>query len=523
MEKLFESICIAQATGQDHEFSVMANVFFECFQSYLKPLRAWMDNGMIIPDDGVFFVAMTDQSSERSSLWHDRYVLRRRQDGSLFAPNFLHAAGLKILNTGKSVVFLKELDQRASLNENSVGAEPQLHFDTICSAFDHIMMPPFMDLFHAAFDGWIRSKYSNAVISLKTRIIQQCGLWTSLDALEYLYFSRDGTIFQSFLDNIFEKLDARGRSWTDRFILTELAQETFGSIRSVGIAQLGIRTVGAKGSKRSLRALNGLVVDYSLRWPIANIIRQEAVATYQRIFTLICQVYRAKYVLRVLQLRSTKTISRLGSVEQLEHFLRHRLIWFTDSIHSYLLATVIEPETASMRQRLEAAEDIDAMTAIHAQYISRLEGQCLLSRNLAPIYQPIISILDLCVTFSDVNARDVSDRALSSPQASGASGRSKRLGAAFRREARRATAEDSSDDEDGESSNERSADYDADAESPTPVGRSYEDMLTSMKEQYERLLHFLTAGLRGVSRAGGESCWETLAEKLEWGMQRGVA
>jgi len=198
-------------------------------------------------------------------------------------------------------------------------------------------------------------------------------------------------------------------------------------------------------------------------------------------------------------------------------------MWFTDTLHSYLLATVIEPETASMRERLEAAEDIDAMATIHAQYIARLEAQCLLSKNLRPIHQPVISILDLCVTFSDAHVHNISHGAQPSTKVNETSKAARRRsGAAFRREARRPTAESSSDNEDRETDDDESAEYDADAESPTPIGSSYEDRLKNMKEQYERLLHFVAAGLRGVGRAGGEYCWEMLAEKLEWGMGRGV-
>ncbi|KAF7192915.1 putative agmatine deiminase [Pseudocercospora fuligena] len=42
------------------------------------------------------------------------------------------------------------------------------------------------------------------------------------------------------------------------------------------------------------------------------------------------------------------------------------------------------------------------------------------------------------------------------------------------------------------------------------------DSITVMQDQFERSLKFLIAGIRGVSRAGGESALETLAERLEW-------
>ena len=41
-----------------------------------------------------------------------------------------------------------------------------------------------------------------------------------------------------------------------------------------------------------------------------------------------------------------------------------------------------------------------------------------------------------------------------------------------------------------------------------------------MKDQFGQLCGFVNAGLRGVTRAGGQQCWEILAEKLEWGMEK---
>ena len=39
---------------------------------------------------------------------------------------------------------------------------------------------------------------------------------------------------------------------------------------------------------------------------------------------------------------------------------------------------------------------------------------------------------------------------------------------------------------------------------------------TPLMEEFNRALSFVKAGLRGVSRAGGETLLEKLAERLEW-------
>jgi gamma-tubulin complex component 5 len=171
-----------------------------------------------------------------------------------------------------------------------------------------------------------------------------------------------------------------------------------------------------------------------------------------------------------------------------------------------------------MTTRLGNAEDIDAMAEIHAKYISRLQAQCLLSKNLSPINQAIISLLDLGVLFTDVllqNCRKNTDSFTAQPQPnlSRDKRKTRRKPAQNRRRSVMPAPESSSDGDEED-------DYDADAESTTSHEATFAESLAKIQEQFDRLVPFITAGLRSVSRAGGEVCWEMLAEKLDWQTSR---
>ena len=73
---------------------------------------------------------------------------------------------------------------------------------------------------------------------------------------------------------------------------------------------------------------------------------------------------------------------------------------------------------------------------------------------------------------------------------------------------RRGQAEsDSDDDED---------DNEAEMESYISFQEeAYVARMRRIRDQFDRLIEFVRTGLRGVARAGGESAWEMLAEKLE--------
>ncbi|KAJ9640045.1 phosphoribosylformylglycinamidine synthase [Coniosporium tulheliwenetii] len=510
LEALFDDTNIAQMAGDPGTFRFMADIFFECLQTYLKPVRKWMEEGELETDDQIFFVGVSDKGSEASSLWHERFVLRHGTDGNLHAPKFLHPAVRKVFNTGKSITFLKELGHNRMQDAFRTDVEPSLEFETVCSQNPAMLLTPFAELFNAAFENWIRSKHSAASLTLRQRLYEECGLWRSLDALEYIYFSRDGTLFQAFADELFERLEGRRRVWDDRFLLTELAQTTFSGIGCVNEDSIAIRVTSTKYPRRSIKTLSSISIEYMLPWSITNVIRRTSFKTYQRIFTFLLQVYRAKHLLRKLDFRSSHAV-KVTKHTHLIYSLRYHMLWFTDILHAYLTSTVIDASTTTMRKRMAEAEDIDAMATVHEDYINRLRSQCLLSKNLAPIHQAIISLLDLCVLFTDAVAQP-------SARHAPAEAPTKRPTIGTNRRTSKRQATEPPDDESFSEDEDSDDGYEAEAEKGASVAEGpVGERLGKLREQFEKLCTFVAVGLRGVGRVGAEPAWEMLAERLEWG------
>jgi gamma-tubulin complex component 5 len=177
-----------------------------------------------------------------------------------------------------------------------------------------------------------------------------------------------------------------------------------------------------------------------------------------------------------------------------------------------LTETVFAPSTAEIAEALSAADDIDEMAGIHASYITRLQDLCLLSKKFSPIYQSIMSLLDLAVDFVDIHSpkpQESENASAEKQQTPTQKLKSRRKKLRDRRRSIIPVREDSSDDG---SENE----YDADAESTTSHEAATSESLSRIEEQFDRLVPFLVAGLKSVSRAGGESAWEMLAERLDW-------
>lgn len=506
LEGLFERTCTCQSVGNTEGYEFMAQLFFECFETYLKPLRTWMETGELNKHDQVMFIAKNEEDASLDSIWQKQYFLRYDQDGSLYAPNFLHVAAMKIFTTGKSINFLKELGLEMKQNPSVF----QLDYTTVCRKEDEDMLSPFSELLDKALDNWIASMHHSVSSILRNGLESQCGLSRSLDALEYIYFHRNGALSDVATSTIFDRIDRGNRTWNDGSILTERFRYVFGPLTCIDAGRLTIQSTASsykdmKTRKRSMKTFGTLRATYTLPWPIANILRPSSIATYQRIFTFLLQTHRAKHLLQCQPYHSTigSSWNHKSTYSTVTYSLRYRLLVFTNTLLTYLTEIVLSVSTAEMRAHMVRAEDVDAMIAVHHSYIKRLEEQCLISKRLAPIHQAIISLLDLAVLFTDTHAAYINPN--HNPPQLPTRCMQRHQG--------------NTSDEDSSSSSSRS-DTDTDNDPATRTSTpSYEDQLRHMHDTFSKLHAFVTAGLRGVGRAGGEPCWEVLGEMLGvgWG------
>jgi gamma-tubulin complex component 5 len=204
-----------------------------------------------------------------------------------------------------------------------------------------------------------------------------------------------------------------------------------------------------------------------------------------------------------------------------EHFnhveisIRHDLQCFVDTLFAHTLNTILKPACQHMGLKMSFAEDIDQMTEVHEFFIQTIQTQCLLTKNLTPIYHAIICVLELGVRFADLRRQLVSKSG--STVDNGKKKRSKARRRSTMRQGRQLETDNSLSSGDS-SDNDKDPDYDADTEKLSGNEGSYAERLQKMKEEMARLRSFVVTGLRGISRAGGEPTWEMLAEQLDWGV-----
>lgn len=547
LELLYDATCIAQLSGDALTYSFLGGIFFECFRVYTIPIRRWMEEGHLTPGDKTFFVAECANPVPLHQIWSHKFELRRTPDNQLHAPNFLQSALRKVFNTGKSVVVLKQLGRFRSVGDHPAdrAMEPPLDFEAICGSAD-LALAPFSELFSDAFDLWIQSRYFSTASNLQEILFESCGLWSSFDVLQHIYFMSDGSVSEVFLATIFSSLDALDTAWTDRFSLTEVAQEAWSQRPglepyrlSAAVDSEHVSHDNPHKARCSVRnTLPGVRLSYRLAWPVRLVITAESIVGYQAVFTLLLQIRRVAAILNKL-FASCRSYDETS--EQLTFYsLRSRLLWFTNIIQTYLATLVLAPNIERMRSDVQNAEDVDAMIEIHSGFSKRITEEAFLGPKLAPIKECVLDVLDLAIKLEDARrteeehrlggeARPPGQEYLVTPNRPGAVGpvgseKTPRLGVYVspkekeREEDNTILFEDDGEDEDFGVQDK--VDTPRKKQKQEAQKQTYAEVLMGIRADFDRHLRFIAGGLRGVARASVDAAapkWDILAEMLEIG------
>ncbi|PGH02865.1 hypothetical protein AJ79_07521 [Helicocarpus griseus UAMH5409] len=540
LDLLYDLVCSKQACGDDESFQHVAKIFFKCFETYARPIRLWVETGHLDKTLGSFFVSNSgNQLTDLRTLWHEWFALDEVH-GQLYAPNFLRPAAQKIFTTGKSMVFLRRLGMDPEALETP--KETSFFHEDECSGGNCSLLLPFQVLLERSFDRLIDANHAFASQLLRKQLDERCGLWVSLEALEYIYLGKDMSLSSVIDHEVFDLIGKGIQSWNDRFFLTELAQGIFGNLTCIDPSRLIIRSkqIGIGDFEhycRSVQILKAISMDYILPWPVANIITKQSLSTYRRVAVFLMQIRRAKYVVerqRLLRSLHSETDNEKKD-DVLGYSIRHHLLWFLNVLYAHLTQLVICTSTADMRESLSKAKDVDGMISALQSYTSSLEAQCLLSPNLAPIHQAVISLLDLCIHFADVQISRHGDNQFDQGSNSRSFGPS--VGRRYRNSRRYRHPRSRPPQRGGRGFNSEEDDDDNDVDEDDTDGSvtgdegnvtnisfiesSYRKRLIGVRDKFEQLCSFITAGLRGLGRMDGQQSWEVLAEKLEWRKNRG--
>jgi gamma-tubulin complex component 5 len=487
LESLYNLACSSESMLDWDAYRFATDLFFPCFQTYLKPIKQWMESGDINEDDKVTFVRRNVAKVPPASLWQDQYVLLTDEAGRIQVPHFLESTAQRIFNIGKTAGFMRSLDLDKSEHDSKLadGCIPQ--FQALIEREQASGLSPFSEVFGHAVEIWVTGIHQRSSSRLREVMRNRCSLWTTLDALEYVYLSRDGSLTSQVALAISDRIDRSSATWADQYVLTDLFRRLYGQIDCVKPELLRVQpdhscNTDEPGRRRSMALLDELSCTYQVPWAVANVVKPDSLRIYQRIAILLLQLTRAKHlVAQKLPQYSRLDVNLTKSI----YSLRQRQLWFLDNMHSHI-ATVISSASSQMKAAMKAAEDLDDMITIHEAYITALGKSLFLSENLDSTHQAILALLDMAVIFTDhLKAPNFGSSTTPSPK-----------------------------DRNSDPISEEE-EYEILDNPKSTVGYHMSDeVILRMSLNFNKLLGFVIAGLRDASRTGTEPYYAILVETL---------
>jgi gamma-tubulin complex component 5 len=460
-DELYDCVCTSQLAGDDECFGLLSTMLYKATQTYLRPVATWVSSGTIAGGHDDFFVAETNAACDPGDLWHSKYVLRRSNDGNLNTPQFMQSSAAEMFALGKAKMFLDQLTHVSAEPTGDAHTIRMLDFSSMRRQLGDCPLMPFADLFNDTLQDWVKSISTDVTPNLKASLLKDHGLLQFLAAIDSIFFSANGALFQSFADSLFDRVRRAPLSWHNNFLLTELAKETLGENPSVGVESLLVTTDLSSNPDNTIQALQAINITYHVAWPLRNITREVTPQSHARAFSLLLQVSYAYHVLqsRAFNLRALHS-APTQSIHNTVFHIRQVLIVFTTALCTHI-TTVAHVLRSELHAAMLKANSIDAMVRVYAGHKKRLETALLLSANLTPVREAMVSGLVLCIQFGPMWDAVMSEE--------------------------------------------------SDSNSHLKIDRA----LRRLQKELQSTVSFLAAGVRNVSRVGGETLLEALAEQLE--------
>ena len=415
LQFLCEEVSDLQQDGEESVSAQFRAIFSECFKTYLRPVERWMIQGHF--EDGIDAFPITAQTQDVSydSFWHNKFKFRYEQ-GNIAAPHFFQMWLPRILAAGKHMALIKELNLAEEISKPQDLLESPSQQTSIFCVGDSLTLLPFAESLSMALEVWTSKRSPSKWSILRTHLIYKCGLLQTVDALQIIYLSSDGGLFDALSTVLAEYLESASSR------LEPAVRALFYEQPSIKPHAIAVNIDSTTSSKKGMRRFEAICITYSCPWPVANIIQEASLKVYQGVLHLLIQARLALHSLSALRLRPTLTADEHVKHSSLTLYLLHRLKHTLSTILSHVLQNVVHPASRDLSVNLENADSFDGMVQAHLRFVTQLEKGAMLLPTLSTAREALRAICDLAILFcksaetGDSNAQQSTVSSASSKQ-----------------------------------------------------------------------------------------------------------
>ncbi|KAI0080871.1 hypothetical protein K474DRAFT_1704411 [Panus rudis PR-1116 ss-1] len=436
LDSLLLSIQEYSTLGDNVTSQSLMRVFSDTAEPTWTAIHRWLKDGMPIREvmapedqygrvvDEEFFIEDNELVLLDPDFWQDGYVLRtgsEEEGTSTAVPIFLDHVAEYVLSAGKAVGLLRALGMFSAVGEGWLSRWPNfsdmLQPNPKGKEMENVMMERRTssvvstdDFSRVVYDKLI-DECKRAQETLTKVLVEDCELYRHLVAAEDLYLMRRGDSMSHYLDVLFVRMDST-QPWTDFHFLNSAFRDVVEAGRTPWIdpslVRFSHRSASSKDKSkvitRTVRAIEGLSVEYAIPFPLTYIFNPRTMQVYSSIFAFVLMIRRAQRVLQRILVRSALDgMLGAGMKSELKAFyaVRGKLSWFVNVLLNFICTNVLHAQVLVFHAALKKAKSLDEMVSLHEDHVRKLEGRCLLQRNTSALHRAVISVLDMTIHFAD--------------------------------------------------------------------------------------------------------------------------
>ncbi|KAJ7584380.1 Spc98 family-domain-containing protein [Mycena floridula] len=445
LDTLFLSVQEHLERGDGVVADTIMRVFVKTAQPVWTMIGRWLKDGMAV---GIGFDARASEQLDDEffiecnglgtgvmgmglldpDFWAEGFTLRdgvreeeEGMDRRRGIPAFLLHVAEPVLSSGKAVGLLEVLDVTSEVQLKwrsfseliSVASQPVTTAADSQSGLFSVSVDTLSSLIYEELTPYCLATGAR----LAEVVAQDCDLFQHLQTTENLYFMGRGDVMSQFSDLLFAKMDGQ-QNWADFHFLNSAFNDTVEANSNAGakdwihlpLVRLSYRSQEHhKNISRTVRAIEGLLVEYAVPFPLTYIFSPKAMQVYGEVLVFLLQIRRAKSVLERILVRGDSR--KMGNELKVFYALRGRLKWFIDMFLTFVTTYVIHAQVLKFHKELAGAKSLDEMIRLHDEHLDKIQGRCLLQEATSSLHRAILTILDLCFHFGDIFAGFGSDTA----------------------------------------------------------------------------------------------------------------
>ncbi|KAG6331582.1 hypothetical protein ID866_7507 [Astraeus odoratus] len=420
LDLLLEAIQEQSTMGNTQTSKAITTVFARTAESVWEMVGKWLIDGMpartpwnstdaqtlneeLFIEDNELQIMDPDFWSHGYTL-HEPATLEEYQKTQSAVPAFLAPCVSQILSAGKAVGLLRVMGSQ--LEQTGAMLLKWGSFTDLLQANASVSRDA------ESLSRLVSDEISAYCLRIGTRLsrvlFDECDLPRHFAAIHGLFLMTRGDDISNFTDILFAKMDSQ-QPWNDFHSLNSAFRDVVDSSGSSWIepslVRLSYRGSKAASVSKSMKAIEGLLVEYAVPFPLTYIFTPNVLQSYSSIFVFLLQVRRAKSVLERILLRGT--VANVVARDELKVFyaMRGKLSWCINTLFNFLTTFVIHAQLHEFNNTLNSAVSLDEMITAHNKHIETLLRKCFLHPSLpqaSEISKAITSILDMCLHFRSI-------------------------------------------------------------------------------------------------------------------------